>query len=369
MAESLWYVREPYRFFEVLARKTHFVLLFAAVALPLRIANASPAVFTKDETAVYLVAKEQLLQLDLASGKFTKPALPKEIHSNQVTGLGRSNAGFILILQGDDLISYDPATNKAPVIFSFRNKLSSNGKPQKWSPDDFAYNPVDGSILFFATAGESTELWVLPKDEERAKPVFVRRVDYLQGMSFSATGRLFFGFRGDLWCGTIAADPQGAGGQPPEHIYYLNAIRIAPIATLETDEATPSAQGVQVTAPGVDRVYLHSLRLGGSGFGTILSVVSPEPKLGTISQDQSASQDQNGSEDNSYFELDKRIDLYKAELASAQLYAENGSESFLCISESGKKIFYRGLPKGSDETAFYLIENDQPPRKVADDLK
>jgi hypothetical protein len=118
-----------------------------------------------------------------------------------------------------------------------------------------------------------------------------------------------------------------------------------------------------VTAAGTDRIYLHSLRLGGSGFGNILSVAAPNPKVGTVTADQS-------SDDNrSYFELDARLDFYKAELASAQIYAENGSESLLCISGSGKKIFYRGAQKGSDQTALYLIENDQPPRKVAPDLK
>jgi hypothetical protein len=147
------------------------------------------------------------------------------------------------------------------------------------------------------------------------------------------------------------------------HKYYLNAIRIAPLATLETDDATPSAQGVQVTAAGTDRIYLHSLRLGGSGFGNILSIVAPNPRVGTVTSDQSS------DDDRSYFELGARLDLYKAELASAQIYAENGSESLLCISGSGKKIFYRGAQKGSDETALYLIESDQPPRKVAPDIK
>jgi hypothetical protein len=146
-------------------------------------------------------------------------------------------------------------------------------------------------------------------------------------------------------------------------MYYLNAIRIAPLATLETDDATPSAQGVQVTAAGTDRIYLHSLRLGGSGFGNVLSVVAPNPRVAVVPADQSTDNDR------SYFELDQRLDLYKTELASAKIYAENGSESLLCISGSGKKIFYRGLEKGSEETALYLIENDQPPRKVAPDLK
>src|SRR5262249_52356884 len=105
-------------------------------------------------------------------------------------------------------------------------------------------------------------------------------------------------------------------------------------------------------------------RLGGSGFGTILSVVAPNSKVGM------APSSQNGDdEDRSYFELDKRVDLYKEELASAQFYAENGSESLLCISGSGKKVFYRGSVKGSDEVGLYLIENDQPPRKVAPDIK
>jgi hypothetical protein len=61
--------------------------------------------------------------------------------------------------------------------------------------------------------------------------------------------------------------------------------------------------------------------------------------------------------------------LYTTELSSARFYAENGRESLLCISPSGQKIFYRGSPKASKETAFYLVEGDQPPKKIADDLK
>ena len=93
------------------------------------------------------------------------------------------------------------------------------------------------------------------------------------------------------------------------------------------------------------------------GFGNVLSVVAPNPRVAVVPADQST------DEARSYFELDQRLDLYKTELTSAQIYAENGSESLLCISGSGKKIFYRGLEKGSDETALYLIENDQPPSK------
>ena len=344
--------------------KTIVTVLLLLGAIPVEMAVAGSAVFSQDENTVYLINdQKELLQLDLASGKLNKPALPKEIHQGQITGLSRSNAGYILVLQGDELLADDTTANKAVPVFSFQKKLSADGNAEKWSPDDFAYNPVDGSILFFATAGENTSLWFLPKEDQRVKPVFVRRVDTLEGMSFSQTGQLFFGYRGDLWCGSIASDPEGAGGKAPEHIYYLNAIRIAPLATLETDEATPSAQGVQVTAAGADRIYLHSLRLGGSGFGTILSIAAPDPKVGMVSSDQ------NEGDDQSYFELDKRLDLYKAELASAQFYAENGSESLLCISGSGKKIFYRGSEKGSEETALYLIENNQPPKKVAGDIR
>ena len=327
-------------------------------------ALAGSAVFSQDETVVYLIDNQKdLLQLDLGSGKSRKTALPKEIRQGQISELGRSNAGNILILQGDDLLAYDPTADKVAPVFSFEKKLSTDGQPEKWSPEDFVYNPVDGSILFFTTAGENTSLWYLAKDEKHAKPVFARRVDFVEGMSISPSGQLFFGYRGDLWCGSIASDPEGAGGKPPEHIYYLNAIRIAPVATLETDEATPSAQGVQVTAAGAERIFLHSLRLGGSGFGTILSVIAPNPKVGIVSGDQ------NAEDDHAYFDLDKRLELYKAELASSQIYAENGSESFLCISGSGKKVFYRGSEKGSEEVGLYLIENDQPPRKVAPDLK
>ena len=344
-------------------RRLVTVLLLIA-GLMARTALAGSAVFSQDETAVYLIDNEnELLQLDLGSGKSKKTALPKEVRQGQITQLGRSNSGNFLILQGDDLLAYDSTADKAVPVFSFEKKLSTNGKPEKWSPEDFAYNPLDGSILFFTTAGENTSLWYLPKDEKHAKPVFARRVDYMEGMSFSPTGQLFFGYRGDLWCGSIASDPEGAGGKPPEHIYYLNAIRIAPVATLETDEATPSGQGVQTTAAGTDRIYLHSLRLGGSGFGSILSVSAPNPKVALVSAGL------NAEDDRSYFDLDKRLELYVAELGSARFYGENGSESFLCISGSGKKVFYRGSEKGTDEVGMYLIENDQPPRKIASDLR
>jgi hypothetical protein len=327
-------------------------------------ASAALAVFSQDEASVYLIDNEkQLLQLDLGSGKLGKPTLPKEIHQGQITGLGRSNSGNILILQGDDLLACDLTANKAVPVLSFQKKLSADGNPEKWKPEDFAYNPADGSIVFFTTGGENTSLWFLPKDRKSPKAVFVRRVDFMEGMSFSPTGQLFFGYRGDLWCGTVVLEPEDLRGKGTVHTYYLNAIRIAPLATLETDDATPSAQGVQVTAAGTDRIYLHSLRLGGSGFGNVLSVVAPNPRVAVVPADQST------DEARSYFELDQRLDLYKTELTSAQIYAENGSESLLCISGSGKKIFYRGLEKGSDETALYLIENDQLPRKIAPDLK
>jgi hypothetical protein len=129
-------------------------------------------------------------------------------------------------------------------------------------------------------------------------------------------------------------------------MYYLNAIRVAPLATLETDDATPSAQGVQVTAAGTDRVYLHSLRLGGSGFGNVLSVVAPNPKIAVVPADQSTDSDR------SYLELDQRLDLYKTELASAKIYAENGSESLLCISGSGKRFFTADQKKAQKKPHF-----------------
>jgi hypothetical protein len=345
-----------------LSALSSFVVLSAFAALSP--AQAASAVFSQDEASVYLIDNEkQLLQLDLGSGKLNKPTLPKEIHQGEITGLGRSNIGNILVLQGDDLVAYDPTASKAVPVVSFQKKLSADGNPEKWKPEDFAYNPADGSIVFFTTAGENTSLWFLPKDGKSPKAVFVRRVDFMDGMSFSPTGQLFFGYHGDLWCGTVVLEPEDLRGKGTVHMYYLNALRIAPLATLETDDATPSAQGVQVTAAGTDRIYLHSLRLGGSGFGNLLSVVAPNPKVGTVPSDPSS------DDAPSYFELDQRVDLYKAELASAQLYAENGSESLLCISGSGKKIFYRGSQKGAEETALYLIDNDQPPRKVAPDLK
>jgi hypothetical protein len=107
-----------------------FTTLTAFTALT---ASATSAVFSQDETSVYLIGnEEQLLQLDLGSGKLNKPDLPKEIHQGQITGLGRSNAGNILVLQGDDLLAYDVTANKAVPVLSFEKKLSVDGTPEKW---------------------------------------------------------------------------------------------------------------------------------------------------------------------------------------------------------------------------------------------
>jgi hypothetical protein len=179
-------------------------------------------------------------------------------------------------------------------------------------------------------------------------PVDMRRVNYIEGIAFSSQGELFFGSRGDLWQGSIGsvdATRELTGGH--DEYASLFAKRCAALADLETSRTSSTQVGVQKVAPADGRIYVHLLRMYGTGFGFIASLPTPPPP------------------DEEMDGLDARIKLYAKEASALQIIGICQSRSYLCASSDGKRVFFRGeLDRGANTYRFYLIENHDKPREL-----
>jgi hypothetical protein len=290
-------------------------------------ARGAEAVFSLDEKSVFVVTPKGLLQLNLSTKTAQKIAFPTRFDPDRDYGVSLSNAGYLLLAANDGIWAYDPEKTKwTPVYHSPAGSFCT----------DLAYNPTNSSIVF-QTSDRNAPCWLLKKDSEKPLPIRLRRVEYLAGATFDSRGRLFFGYNGDLWMGSICALPE----EEQKNEYWVCAIRIAPLADLETSFGTPSNQGVEMTAPSASRIYVHLRRLGGSGWGNIASVAMPALDFtgGELEDDS----------------LEKRLALYQEELKSTQLIGENGSYGYLCATRSGSQIFYRALDSAAKKMKLWLV--------------
>jgi hypothetical protein len=310
--------------------------LFLAIVSGTR---GAEAVFSLDEKSVFLITPKGLLQLNLPTKSAQKIAFPTKFDSDKDYGLSLSNAGYPLLAADDGLWAYDPEKSKWTRIYR---------GPADLICTDLAYNPANSSIVFQTSdRNASTSYWLLQKDAEKPVQIRLRRVRYLSGPGFDSQGRLFFGYSGDLWMGSICKLPE-----EQQSDYWVCGIRIAPLADLETSFGTPSNQGVEMVAPLADRIYVHLRRLGGSGWGNIASVATPPLKF-----------TDGEPEDDS---LEKRLVLYQEELKSIRFLGENGSYGFLCASRSGAHVFYRASDPKAEKMKLWLLSGQQT-EEIGDD--
>ena len=301
--------------------------------------KGAEAVFSLDEKSVFLITSEGLLQLTLATKSAQKIEFPIKFDAEKEYGVSLSNAGYLLLAGNDGIWAYDSKKTKWTRVCR---------SPEGVVCTDLAYNPADSSIVF-QTSDRSASLsyWLLPKEAEKPVQIRLRRVQYLSGPTFDSQGRLFFGYNGDLWMGSVCTLPE-----EKQNDYWVCAIRIAPVADLETSFGTPSNQGVEMTAPLTDRIYVHLRRLGGSGWGNIASAAMPSLKF-----------TEGEPEDDS---LEKRLALYQDELKSIQIVGENGSYGFLCASRSGAHVFYRVSDPKAEKMKLWLVSGQQT-EEIGDD--
>jgi hypothetical protein len=301
--------------------------------------RSAEAVFSLDEKSVFLITPKGLLELNLSSRSAGKIGFPTKFDADKEYGVSLSNAGYLLLAANDGVWAYDAAKTKWTRVYR---------APAGVVCTDVAYNPADSSfIIQTSDQNASNAYWLQQKNADKPVQLRLRRVEYLSGFTFDSQGHLFFGYRGDLWMGSVCALPE-----EKQSDYWVCGIRIAPLADLETSFGTPSNQGVEMTAPLADRIYVHLRRLGGSGWGKIASVAMPALKFaeGELEDDG----------------LEKRLALYQEELKSDQIVGENGSYGFLCASRTGAHVFYRVSDPKDEKMKLWLLSGQQT-EEIGDD--
>lgn len=108
-------------------------------------------------------------------------------------------------------------------------------------------------------------LWQAASGSSRLTPVYCRRVTAITSLVFTGKGRFVFSSDGDLWHGAVE------NGEVP----VLVAFRWLATAERESYPGTPMGSGAYAVASSAGRVFFHQKRLGGTGWGRILSVPVP----------------------------------------------------------------------------------------------
>ena len=312
-------------------------LLMAAVS-----AGAGDAVFSQNGGKIYLIDRQeapgQLYSIDLGDKELLPSGVP-DLNGEPILSIDRSNAGFILCLTRSACFAWD--VDKGATVEVCR-------VPKDGQFVELGYDSSTGLIAFvirFETEDgfPDWQLWVQPKGADGPAATRVRRVETITGMAFDPKGDFYFGSGGDLWHGSIREikPDETPGG-------LLQAYRFAPLATLETDDATPSQIGVRSVVAAGPWLYAHVERMGGSGWGNVVRLA--KPKI------EEAPEGDPGLP----FALSDRIDAYRHALESVVDLGENGSLAFLAASPDGKLVYFQASRDGGEVTHWLVRDHGEP---------
>jgi hypothetical protein len=301
------------------------------------------AAFSRDGSHVYAVDLEtsNLLDINLEKNAIATIDLGGSIDNKPIMSLGTDKSGDLLVATPKAVWSCNPVSKAC-------KKLCS--APEEIQFAAMAHDPKSGGILFstrtdFDYPAQSNDTadpaMFLPADAKEPKPVWSRRVGFLDGIAFAPDGQLFFGYRGDLWMGSIAYQEENE-----ETPWLLDAIRCAPLADFETTSATPTQVGVFSVAVAKQMLYVHLHRMFGTGEGNVVRL----PRPGKASPDDA---------------VRERMRLYSKETGAVEVLVDNGTISYLCASQDGRRVFFTTGVLGPDhDTKAYLVENNGKPREI-----
>jgi len=191
--------------------------------------------------------------------------------------------------------------------------------------DDLACNRAQHGILLMCRTkdGRDWPSFYLKEQEQTPAPIVTRRVRALVGAVFNREGHLFFAADGDLWEGSVEL-PSELDERPS-----VEAFRFAPVALRETANTTPNSTGARELAVAGRTVYAHMTRMGGSGWGEMISIRWP-PELKT----------DEGKAPRTESPIKLNIETFKSALGAARFYGSNQGASYLCNSPDGRKVFF-----------------------------
>ena len=175
---------------------------------------------------------------------------------------------------------------------------------------------------FVTTDDREAPLFMFKKENEWI-PVRMRRHPNLSCLVFTASGELFFAAYGDLWHGEIETDTFDG-----EDHFSVAAYRYAPLATLETENASPAEIGVADIGVSRETIYVQLSRMGGSGDGWFARLSRPVPKR---TNEQSL---------DLLYEPKERLPVYHKSLSSLQILGEDSRAGEIAVSPDERRIHY-----------------------------
>ena len=221
--------------------------------------------------------------------------------------------------------------------------------------EDVACNRAKHGILLLCHTKDFRDwpAYYLREQESKPTSLVLRRVKALVGAVFDRDGHLFFGSGGDLWEGDITTPSESKQELPA-----VEASRFAPVALLETANTTPNSTGARELAVAGRTVYAHMTRMGGSGWGEMISVGwPPDPKT------------EGGMEWSSKSPVRANVELFKSALTGFRVYGPNERASYLCNSPDGRKVFFATRYEDDAHKLRFYIGNDAGEVHPLDQLK
>jgi hypothetical protein len=274
------------------------------------------AAFSDDGEHVYLLGKSlpkgTVLDVDLTS--FTTKELSMGV-SNEVHGIANAPRALLFVTE--------KSLYRHPLPTGEVAKLCD--APAGSYFEDVACNRAKHGILLLCHTKDFRDwpAYYLREQESKPTSLVLRRVKALVGAVFDRDGHLFFSSGGDLWQGDITTPSE------PEEPPAVEADRFAPVALLETANTTPNSTGARELAVAGRTVYAHMTRIGGSGWGEMISVSwPPEPRM------------EKSKESSSKSPVTANVETFKSALAPFRNYGSNKAASYLCASPDGRKVFF-----------------------------
>jgi hypothetical protein len=260
-------------------------IVIAVLVAPLATLSGADAVFSKDNTHIYLVQWAQqparssgecsLIDIDL--GKQACAAVDlRDTVGAPLCGIACSDNESLLCATKSTLWRFDPATRGCSKLIAAPNGLELT---------DIAYDPSQRLLFATCRGTNGQELFCLPMNANRWFPVYNRRAAPVGFPVFGNDGRLYFSSRGDLWTGFLKVQTEPTlpalnaysisskttDGWPKSiDVAELAAYRYAPVAFLETQNCTTGSTGLNELALSKNFVYGSYSRIGGSGWGSLI---------------------------------------------------------------------------------------------------
>ena len=277
---------------------------------------AGDAVFSKDGERIYAIASTEpdpaLKEIDLATKTIRTIALKQLAANDWPSGITCTNDDRILCTTMGSLWSFDPRSENLTKIRDAPSGARFRG---------VAFDPkIHGT--FVTTDDPEGPLFMFRKENEWI-PVRMRRHPYPSCLVFTASGELFFAAYGDLWYGEIQTDTFDG-----EDHFSVAAYRYAPLATLETENSTPSEIGVADIGVSREAIYVQLSRMGGSGDGWFARLARPVPKR---TNEQSL---------DLLYKPNERLPLYQKSLSSLKILGEDFHAGQIAVSPDERRVYY-----------------------------